>query len=74
MTLRRLTATDSDRVHPWRDSPEVAAHMYADRLISSEAHARPLAGDGAQARETRAGRRALNGYAAADLAMAGEPT
>jgi len=40
--LRKLTESDSDRVLAWRNSPEVAAFMYSDHLISQAKHDRWL--------------------------------
>jgi UDP-4-amino-4,6-dideoxy-N-acetyl-beta-L-altrosamine N-acetyltransferase len=40
--LRKLTESDSDRVLAWRNSPEVAAFMYSDHLISPAEHERWL--------------------------------
>ena len=37
--LRRLTAADGRRVLAWRNSPEVAAHMYSDHAVSEAEHA-----------------------------------
>jgi UDP-4-amino-4,6-dideoxy-N-acetyl-beta-L-altrosamine N-acetyltransferase len=38
--LRRVQAHDSDRLHDWRNRPEVAAYMYPDHHISPDEHAR----------------------------------
>jgi UDP-4-amino-4,6-dideoxy-N-acetyl-beta-L-altrosamine N-acetyltransferase len=43
VTLRPLRAQDESQVLAWRNSPEVAAHMYTDRTIAPEAHAAWLA-------------------------------
>ncbi len=37
--LRRLLSQDSRRVLAWRNSPEVAAHMYSDHAIGEAEHA-----------------------------------
>ena len=37
--LRRLLALDGARVLAWRNSPEVAAHMYSDHAIDEPEHA-----------------------------------
>jgi UDP-4-amino-4,6-dideoxy-N-acetyl-beta-L-altrosamine N-acetyltransferase len=44
VTLRPVREDDSDRLHGWRNSPEVAAYMYTDHVISPEEHARWFAG------------------------------
>jgi len=44
VNLRPLAEHDSARVHAWRNSPEVAAYMYADHDISPDEHARWFAG------------------------------
>ncbi|QUD89936.1 UDP-4-amino-4,6-dideoxy-N-acetyl-beta-L-altrosamine N-acetyltransferase [Phenylobacterium montanum] len=44
VTLRPVTAADSDRLLAWRNSPAVSAYMYTDHLIGPEEHARWLAG------------------------------
>jgi UDP-4-amino-4,6-dideoxy-N-acetyl-beta-L-altrosamine N-acetyltransferase len=44
LRLRRVEPADSVSLLAWRNSPEVAAHMYTDHLISAEEHARWLAG------------------------------
>ena len=44
VSLRPLGDDDSDRLLAWRNSPEVAAYMYADHPISLEEHARWFAG------------------------------
>ncbi|HJV40054.1 UDP-4-amino-4,6-dideoxy-N-acetyl-beta-L-altrosamine N-acetyltransferase [Caulobacter sp.] len=38
--LRPIDATDRDRLLAWRNSPEVAAFMYSDHLITREEHDR----------------------------------
>jgi UDP-4-amino-4,6-dideoxy-N-acetyl-beta-L-altrosamine N-acetyltransferase len=38
--LRPLKPDDSPRVHGWRNSPGVAAHMYTDHEIAPDEHAR----------------------------------
>ncbi len=40
--LRPLTSEDSAQVLRWRNSPEVAAHMYSDHAISDSEHDRWL--------------------------------
>lgn len=48
VTLRDLTEADRERLHTWRNSPEVSAYMYTDHLISRSEHDRwfdGLAGD-----------------------------
>lgn len=48
VTLRDLIEDDRERMHVWRNSPEVAAYMYTDHLISRAEHDRwfdSLAGD-----------------------------
>lgn len=48
VTLRALRPDDQDRLLAWRNSPEVAAYMYSDHVISPEEHARwfaAIAGD-----------------------------
>lgn len=42
--LRPLRANDKDRLLVWRNSPEVAAYMYADHQISEAEHERWFAG------------------------------
>jgi UDP-4-amino-4,6-dideoxy-N-acetyl-beta-L-altrosamine N-acetyltransferase len=42
--LRHLADEDCDRLLVWRNSPQVAAHMYSDHLITPEEHARWFAG------------------------------
>ena len=42
--LRRVEAGDSARLLDWRNSPEVAPHMYADHQISQAEHDRWFAG------------------------------
>ncbi len=37
--LRRLAAADGARVLAWRNSPDVAAHMYSDHAIGEAEHA-----------------------------------
>ncbi|WP_174301822.1 UDP-4-amino-4,6-dideoxy-N-acetyl-beta-L-altrosamine N-acetyltransferase [Caulobacter sp. S45] len=37
--LRRLAQADGPRVLAWRNSPEVAAHMYSDHVIGEQEHA-----------------------------------
>jgi UDP-4-amino-4,6-dideoxy-N-acetyl-beta-L-altrosamine N-acetyltransferase len=44
VTLRALEDGDSERLHAWRNSPEVAAYMYTDHAISADEHARWFAG------------------------------
>ena len=44
VNLRPLAASDSGRVHAWRNSAEVAGFMYTDHLILPDEHARWLAG------------------------------
>jgi UDP-4-amino-4,6-dideoxy-N-acetyl-beta-L-altrosamine N-acetyltransferase len=46
VTLRPPRPEDRDRLLAWRNSPEVAAYMYADHAISAEEHARWFAGLG----------------------------
>jgi UDP-4-amino-4,6-dideoxy-N-acetyl-beta-L-altrosamine N-acetyltransferase len=38
VVLRRLAAEDAGRVLAWRNSPEVAAHMYTDHEIGPQEH------------------------------------
>ncbi len=38
LRLRRLTPGDAARVLAWRNSPEVAAHMYSDHAINRTEH------------------------------------
>ena len=38
VTLRDLTEEDRERLHVWRNSPEVAAYMYTDHHISRAAN------------------------------------
>jgi len=38
VTLRDLTEDDRERLRVWRNSPEVAAYMYSDHLISKAEH------------------------------------
>jgi UDP-4-amino-4,6-dideoxy-N-acetyl-beta-L-altrosamine N-acetyltransferase len=48
VTLRDLTEADRERLHAWRNSPDVAAFMYTDHQISRAEHDRwfdGLAGD-----------------------------
>jgi UDP-4-amino-4,6-dideoxy-N-acetyl-beta-L-altrosamine N-acetyltransferase len=40
VTLRDLTEEDRERLHLWRNSPEVAAYMYSDHQISRVEHDR----------------------------------
>jgi UDP-4-amino-4,6-dideoxy-N-acetyl-beta-L-altrosamine N-acetyltransferase len=40
LRLRLITPEDSARLLAWRNSPEVAAYMYADHAISQAEHAR----------------------------------
>lgn len=40
VTLRDLTEEDRERLHVWRNSPEVAAYMYTDHHISRAEHNR----------------------------------
>ena len=42
--LRALRDDDSERLHGWRNSPEVAAYMYTDHAIGADEHARWFAG------------------------------
>jgi UDP-4-amino-4,6-dideoxy-N-acetyl-beta-L-altrosamine N-acetyltransferase len=44
IALRPLRPDDQDRLLAWRNSPEVAAYMYSDHVISPEEHARWFAG------------------------------
>ena len=48
--LRPLNDEDSPRLLAWRNSPEVAAYMYTDHLISPDEHARWFAGIAGDAR------------------------
>ena len=43
VTLRPLSTEDGPRVLAWRNSPEVAAHMYSDHEIAEDEHAAWLA-------------------------------
>lgn len=48
VTLRDVTEGDRERLLAWRNSPDVAAYMYSDHVISREEHDRwfdGLAGD-----------------------------
>jgi len=52
VSLRDLTEADRERLHTWRNSPDVAAYMYTDHKISRAEHDRwfdGLAGDRAAA-------------------------
>jgi UDP-4-amino-4,6-dideoxy-N-acetyl-beta-L-altrosamine N-acetyltransferase len=40
VTLRDLTEDDRERLHVWRNSPDVAAYMYTDHAISRAEHDR----------------------------------
>jgi len=40
VALRPVTPADSERLHVWRNQPDVARWMYTDHLISAEEHAR----------------------------------
>ena len=42
--LRNLRQGDRDRLLAWRNSPDVAAYMYSDHLITPQEHARWFAG------------------------------
>jgi len=44
VTLRPVTAADSQQLLAWRNSPAVSAYMYTDHVISAEEHDRWLAG------------------------------
>jgi UDP-4-amino-4,6-dideoxy-N-acetyl-beta-L-altrosamine N-acetyltransferase len=48
--LRTLADGDKQRLLDWRNSPDVAAYMYTDHLISPEEHARWFAGIAGDAR------------------------
>jgi UDP-4-amino-4,6-dideoxy-N-acetyl-beta-L-altrosamine N-acetyltransferase len=50
VALRPLEPADEDRLHAWRNSPEVAAFMYTDHQIAREDHARWFAGIAGDAR------------------------
>lgn len=43
VALRPLRADDAARVLGWRNSPEVAAHMYTDHEVAPDEHARWMA-------------------------------
>jgi UDP-4-amino-4,6-dideoxy-N-acetyl-beta-L-altrosamine N-acetyltransferase len=44
VSLRALDAADAARLLAWRNSPEVARHMYSDHVIAPEEHTAWLAG------------------------------
>jgi UDP-4-amino-4,6-dideoxy-N-acetyl-beta-L-altrosamine N-acetyltransferase len=46
VSFRPIGEGDRDRLLAWRNSPEVAAYMYSDHVITSEEHARWFAGIG----------------------------
>lgn len=50
VTLRALGPDDRGRLLAWRNSPEVAAHMYSDHQISPREHARWFEAIGADPR------------------------
>jgi UDP-4-amino-4,6-dideoxy-N-acetyl-beta-L-altrosamine N-acetyltransferase len=50
--LRPLDDGDRERLYAWRNSPEVAAYMYADHAISPDEHARWFAGIAGDARRS----------------------
>lgn len=46
VSFRPVEAADRDRLLAWRNSPDVAAYMYSDHVITPEEHARWFAGLG----------------------------